>query len=88
MYTPGPWNVAGEGLSEPVVQNGDTEICVCGPGWDACYAKEAFHNACLIAAAPDLLEACKRVAQWMDANGYDKSDQSFGVRAAIAKTEH
>lgn len=39
------------------------------------------------AAAPDMLDALKRVIEWMDDNGYRPDDQSFGARAAMAKAE-
>ena len=95
--TRGPWTVErrGEGFCWPIAEGipldrfplaisipsppfafGELGALVCGPLAEA--------NARLIAAAPDLLEACKRIAA--DGFGTALGDLEF-LRAAIEKAE-
>lgn len=48
--------------------------------------EEGLANARLIAAAPELLEACKRGLDWMRNEGVGLDDQIF-IKQAIAKAE-
>jgi hypothetical protein len=50
------------------------------------YAEDCA-NARLIAAAPELLEACKRLLGCMNAAGWEGAPDSDYARAAIAKAE-
>jgi hypothetical protein len=63
---------------------------ICEPGY-AIKSQEALANARLIAAAPELLEACKTVlTDWHNkpSNFYKKEPTHLEkIRAAIAKTE-
>ncbi len=90
-HTPGPW------LQEP----GDTVICIRAtadhesyriadvggmPYWKR-FTEADKSNARLIAAAPDLLAACKEFVRKVDA-GEAKSTRSYAqMNAAIAKAE-
>ena len=51
-HTPGPWKYV---KSHAVIDSDDWEIC----DFSSCSTEEGHANARLIAAAPDLLEACK-----------------------------
>lgn len=89
-HTPGPW-----------ARDGVTVFADLGDGINACdiavmindgvlplAQKEA--NACLIAAAPDLLEACKLAKSTLNVNGHTEQERAGAVRicnAAIAKAE-
>ena len=68
-HTPGPWAV--EGPSSPKVEsaviNGASGMVAYCHG--RCY-QEATANARLIAAAPDLLEACERVREQLAEQGF------------------
>ncbi len=85
QHTPGPWIAADDrrGIYE-ILCNGEMLAQV----WRVGYVKRdlpAEANARLIAAAPELLAACKRVMQLaVSAEG----DEVFAeVKAAIAKAE-
>lgn len=90
-HTPGPWKwdesygaiVAGEGPNMLV-----TPIWKSSPAWGY---SENIANARLIAAAPDLLAACKALLSRVDANGGTvrsiTGEQIVAIRAAIAKAE-
>ena len=87
QHTPGPWNHAADSLrpgrysiyhNGPIAHCGDTTA---EPG-------DGLANARLIAAAPDLLNACRQAADWIDRH---RVSGALGVydlaRAAIAKAE-
>jgi hypothetical protein len=83
-HTPGPWKVV------PHYCQGQY-LCV-EIGDDGNYTSEAFlpADAHLIAAAPDLLEACKRASDRMKANPshFDSYDTDLAeIETAIAKAE-
>lgn len=80
-HTPGPW-CAVEGTV--FKDYGDKAYPVASvEGW----GEDTDHNARLIAAAPDLLEALKRIVDW-DAAGLALTEDHAGqARAAIAKAE-
>ena len=83
-YTSGPWEICcwtgvlggAVGLHE-AVWKGDLLICTTGLVTDP----ESRPNAQLIAAAPDLLEACKAFVK------YDKNDATDGVAMMFAYSE-
>ena len=73
-HTPGPWTATWAGMEQP-------GVFIVKP-----YGKTAVEesaNARLIAAAPDLLEACKAVV--MEDGKKPWADVVAGIRAAIAK---
>lgn len=92
MHTPGPWTVGGAsgngGEAREIVSR---SRCI---AWTACsYDEDAGDvvtaeddaNACLIAAAPDLLEACELLLIYL-ADWDDKDDGTCATaRRAIAK---
>ena len=81
-HTPGPWAVNPTGDIGPwYVGTQDEGIADCDLGF--CGAEEFEANARLIAAAPDLLEACERLMR----DYPDKSNSTAieAIRAAIAK---
>ena len=70
-YTPGPWEVAEPHVDSGAMQIGSSKDYVCmiysNPNDEVGAEQnkiEELANANLIAAAPDLLEACKSVVQW------------------------
>lgn len=88
-HTPGPWHC--DGISEYTgellvrAENGDTvaRVCCYGPQSETPFAQA--HNARLIAAAPDLLEALKGLLNYENLGAYDRADVRKQARAAIAK---
>jgi hypothetical protein len=77
-HTPGPWaidqDLSGAPVILPTLENGRFAIC-------AMYGPQKGHNARLIAAAPELLEALKNAIEIIEGTGLDASIQ----RAAITK---
>lgn len=64
-HTPGPWAVRGHNSELPQVWDS---------GFDVCVTDRVFNgNAALIAAAPDLLEAC----EWAE-NAPEPTEKGFG----------
>jgi hypothetical protein len=60
-HTPGPWHVSKD---QPIVFDADNRVVADCYQHDGSSYAERYANACLIAAAPDLLDAL----QWMVAN--------------------
>jgi hypothetical protein len=84
-YTPGPWTW-GEGYNGLYGSGRDNEVLTFAAyeGMYLSYSNKYTHgNARLISAAPDLLEALKRVCS----HGYRTSPDWDNARAAIAKAE-
>ena len=84
--TPGPWYVTGK-LTRYVEARIDggliQEVAACGPTKaDGGYGPQQEANARLIAAAPDLLEACK--AAWWNSLDLPESVREV-LSAAIAR---
>jgi hypothetical protein len=100
-HTPGPWNADknfmgpdtyGDGNSIPVFpRGGGVAICdvvaVTGEGLSRPDVQaRAEANARLIAAAPELLEALEKAADWLSRSiRIDDREQAEDARAAIAK---
>ena len=89
-YTPGPWRVSdGDDLWVAGPISTDNVICDIVPRDADSYTEEDEANAALIAAAPDLLEACKRALSgaWLHAtSGHsDAVAVHDELRAAIAR---
>jgi hypothetical protein len=88
-HTPGPWRMVEEGGVAYVLNHGDRapqgiiSITLKGAGMNY---SEAFANARLIAAAPDMLEVLKLVLQWAKAvpHPYREFDFITKARAVIA----
>ncbi len=80
-HTPGPWLINGEFDSEISVE-------IASAAWPICeldpveWSPEEIANARLIAAAPELLEACKLVS-----SDHGSSAALRAVLKAIAKAE-
>ncbi len=92
-HTPGPWTIRdnengtlGIDATEP-----DGTPCqparINGDATDSVYGPVTRANARLIAAAPDLLEACKEMATWIEQNGEARQSAWQKGAAAIAKAE-
>jgi hypothetical protein len=95
-HTPGPWKVSGcrmarKGFENPMIECGEThepliaELLGQDRAWETKIA-----NARLIAAAPELLEACKAAVTQFEANAdYAFSDREVikAIQSAIAKAE-
>ena len=64
-HTPGPWRVAH--LFPFKVYAGMNFIC--DTRLDICHTEQDRANARLIAAAPELLDACQMIAKWMKSEG-------------------
>jgi hypothetical protein len=80
-HTPGPWEIDSI-LGDTVIANGENVIAFLPL---ATQNREA--NVRLIAAAPELLDACKAVLSALESHqAYDK-DMRPVLRAAIRKTE-
>jgi len=78
-HTSGPWKATvGACYDQVEVENGPL-ICF------AAIREESKANACLIAAAPDLLEACKRLLVCMSLANWENDDAAICARAAIAR---
>jgi hypothetical protein len=76
-HTPGPWEALKNNYGQVLIVVRSTNDFVCAVP-DECEA-----DARLISAAPDLLEALKRVCS----HGYRSSPDWDNARAAIAKAE-
>ena len=88
-HTPGPWVVVGSRtkyVEARLVVSLMQEVAACGPTLaDEGYGQQQEANARLIAAAPDLLEALKELADCgAEAWGEDRPCVKW-ARAAIAK---
>ena len=90
-HTPGPWRISK--LTETAVEDGDGRgICSTG-GYQQNFDTERVYqenraNARLIAAAPDLLDACKRASEILRGRGYPGWGVAKDIlNEAIAKAE-
>lgn len=85
-HTPGPWEAMIEHNPHRYqIEIGSPEWCPLASAWDT--NEESVANAHLIAAAPELLEACKMLVEyWMTGAAVDgESESADRVRAAIRK---
>src|ERR1043166_1656060 len=69
-HTPGPWKAGPQGLFVVAPRN---RICTLYGNRDSINEAEQEANARLIAAAPELLEACKLASVYLSESG-DESD--------------
>jgi hypothetical protein len=99
QHTPGPWIVEAIGATELEVAHEETLLTICKMPWVGSHysGKPVEANAHLIAAAPELLEACQAMIEW-DAREQDHAVDFYArldlcklafdkARAAIAKAE-
>ncbi len=86
-YTPGPWmpfsNSIGVGVTP--VDDGESDICRCDNNWDERGQETHQANARLIAAAPELLEACEGLVANLTEGDFVSETRVEAARAAIAK---
>ncbi len=92
MYSKGKWEIVDAGLGTiTFIRSGDD--CICQIGYCDLPEEEAHKlqlaNARLIAAAPELLRACKFFCEMRNAGGgYEKFDKAQEkIEAAIATAE-
>lgn len=100
-HTPGPWKLAIDEYPKPIENTTGVEVCRVG-GCPNCPDShgENYANIHLIAAAPDLLEACKRALACFRLiyNEFDRGGDGYlldseeywplaQLRAAINKAE-
>ncbi len=86
-WTPGPWT---DFFLSVVQEDGDKAICEVEDEFDTHNAGEAHANARLIAAAPELYDACLAAEQFIALDcGVNENDDNGEVlkqlRAALAK---
>ena len=87
-HTPGPWHSME--FSDVVTSQSGWVVARGGPvgGSRPAADEEVWANARLIAAAPDLLEACITAIDWLADKGVDPNhSEAKRIRAAIAKAE-
>ena len=90
-HTPGPWvaNIPPTDRMAPTVDAVDGEVCTCECGVN----RTNRHNARLIAAAPELLEACEDLLSDYEHLAYEskmppvRRRRIERARAAIAKAK-
>jgi hypothetical protein len=84
-HTPGPWKYRTDFMDCPYVAS-KTKQMIADVNLIFVSAKEAKANARLIAAAPDLLEACRLT---IEAGYHNEASRAavFAAQAAIAKAE-
>lgn len=83
-HTPGPWDISEYKDGHAFVFDPDMGfVCNVMTG-----SSEGVANARLIAAAPDMLKALKRMVDWFEQDNPDPAyDELMLARAAIAKAE-
>ena len=92
-HTPGPWRIeedfAVENLSDPTYLKikGSHLICKLQVCDDADIRREQEANARLIAAAPELLEACKLAAQYVAKMVADDVQTAMPPQIALDRIE-
>lgn len=84
-HTPGPWAYDQAG-GEVYYADGDVEPVIAGIEQDGTSEEQADADGRLIAAAPDLLDACERAEWWLSTHPEGSAMRDV-LRAAIAKAE-
>ncbi len=82
-HTPGPWIVSGESIVSD-----EMEICIANIERDGGYealAPERDANARLIAAAPDLLAACKLAKKFLEPDLVEPGRTVFWALVGVIK---
>ena len=87
--TPGPWYVTGKltRYVEALIDGGlIQEVAACGPTKaDGGYGPQQEANARLIAAAPELLEACRQMMRWFEVEDDHSQMPEFMDRVSLCK---
>lgn len=83
-HTPGPWKL--DGVWGLVIGPKGQEICAIHARLPEVPTEQAKENARLIAAAPDLLEACRKLLAFLEST-IIKGPAVDELRAAIDKAE-
>ena len=68
-HTPGPWNLAPRYDKNGMIVSDDGDICQVND--DVSSSEAELANACLIAAAPDLLRAVETAAEYFEEASID-----------------
>lgn len=89
-HTPGPWRICWTTTQDG--QGGTKRYAINGPHREVCECRSAGQpadeaNALLIAAAPDLLAACKALADMESWGDVDPDSTAGRAYAAIAQAE-
>jgi hypothetical protein len=88
-HTPGPWEYESQDPHAlgKITSDDGTLVAEVHGDWDDDHSTEA--NARLIAAAPDLLAACKLAVERLEVCSYQGDEDSFveEIAAAIARAE-
>lgn len=84
QHTPGPWsrNISADGKYPTIFAGRNQHVAVASQQKDPA---ETEANISLIAAAPELLEACAQALAAMELNGHAAEYTPGLLRAAIAK---
>jgi hypothetical protein len=83
-HTPGPWTA---GVTDSIWNDKGVLIAECGNSMTL-GDSEVFSNARLIAAAPELLEACEDALLAMDSpRAYDSAVVASTLKAAVRKAK-
>lgn len=97
-HTPAPWRVARRPASDGAEVRAIASVAWCGTAasfgtkeTQVIDADEAYANACLVAAAPDLLAACEALAEWWHTHGIEGTSATDEIaamaRRAVAKAK-
>jgi len=87
-HTPGPWEVAYQDKNgQAVVKAEHIEVATCWHHSVGAIEEEMHANACLIAAAPDLLKALKVALRQNEHDMMMTGEECRQCWAAIAKAE-
>lgn len=86
-HTPGPWGVETKGSKHFVDGSDGLTVCVVDRQGVRCNRAENEANAVLIAAAPELLAACKTLLADPYLSDSINSDRMAACRIAVAKAE-
>lgn len=84
-HTKGPWVI--DGAEDGIFAKDDLKVCSMYRGGILQADGEQEANARLIAAAPDLLEALKALADRVDRFTFDGGKEQDAARAVLAKAE-
>nr|WP_154927747.1 hypothetical protein [Pantoea agglomerans] len=90
--TPGPWEVEDNTCYFSIESEGGGigDVCMSGHVFDGgdCLGSTSKANAYLIAAAPELLEACLRMRNQLQATGYEAEKGSLNpTKCLLAQVE-
>ena len=89
-HTPGPWRLEGRSVITDGFQHSDRNSEICTVSGSREFGtehgeNELFHNAQLIAAAPELAAALLEAESWMIEYGIGSNKVLYSIGAALAK---